>query len=145
MTTSTIYAERVLACKGDSGMSYLTLNTLISKIQRFKMQDKDAQFKYLRDLDTLLLSVRKLMKYSIVKAAAFGKAQATENQIKVMLLKVTTTCQLSHGDSSKRLMPMPLNFLLCRPDQPQFLAYQNNKIYFTCRLFFLLQFIFLLI
>ena len=65
---------------------------------------KDARFKCLGDVDALLLSVWKLMKYSNVKAAVFGEAQTAESQKKLKLLKVSTTRWLSHGDSNKRLV-----------------------------------------
>ena len=65
---------------------------------------KDPRFKSLCDVDGLLLSVWKLMKYSSVKAAVYGEAQIAYGQKKLKLLKVSTTRWLSYGDSSKRLV-----------------------------------------
>ena len=48
-------------------------------------------FKTLRNVDSLLLSSWKMMKYSTVKNAVFGEAQETFGKKKRKLLKAATT------------------------------------------------------
>ena len=45
-----------------------------------------------------------MMKYSTVKSAVFGSAQAAEGQKKLKLLKAAPTRWLSHGEASKQLV-----------------------------------------
>ena len=55
------------------------------------------QFKVLQDVDSVLLSCWKMMKYSTVKKAVFGEAQETMGEKRVKLLKAAATRWLSHG------------------------------------------------
>ena len=65
---------------------------------------KDQRFQALKDVDTILLSVWKLVKYSSAKAAVYGEAQVAEGQKKLKLLKAAATRWLSHGEASKPLV-----------------------------------------
>ena len=61
-------------------------------------------FKALQNVDSVLLSSWKMIKYSTVKNAVFGEAQETFGKKKRKLLKVAATRWLSHGEVSKRLV-----------------------------------------
>ena len=61
-------------------------------------------FKALQNVDSVLLSSWKMMKYSTVKNAVFGEAQETFGKKKDKLLKSSASRWLSHGKASKRLV-----------------------------------------
>ena len=61
-------------------------------------------FKALQNIDSVLLSLRKMMKHSTVKNAVFGEAQETFGKKKHKLLKPAATKWLSHGEVSKWLI-----------------------------------------
>ena len=61
------------------------------------------KYKTLMDVDAIIISVWKLMKYSTVKASVFGAAQTAVGE-KNKLLKAAPTRWLSHGEASKRLV-----------------------------------------
>lgn len=62
------------------------------------------RFQVLRDVDCVILSCWKMMKYSSVKRAVFDDAQETFGEKKRKLLKAAVTRWLSHGEASKRLI-----------------------------------------
>ena len=62
------------------------------------------KYKTLMDVDAIIISVWKLMKYSIVKASVFRAAQTAVGEKKLKLLKAALTRWLSHGEASKRLV-----------------------------------------
>ena len=61
-------------------------------------------FKPLQNVDSVLLSSWKMMKYSTVKNAVFGEAQETFGKKRRKLLKAAATRWLSHDKASKRLV-----------------------------------------
>lgn len=65
---------------------------------------KDERFEVLRNVDSIIIKVWKLMKYSSIKAAMFGEPQVALNQEKHKLLKTATTCWLSGGEVFKLLV-----------------------------------------
>ena len=62
------------------------------------------QFEPLTEVDSTILAVWKMMKYSSVKSAVFGAAQSAAGKKSVKLLKCATTRWLSHGEASVRLI-----------------------------------------
>ena len=62
------------------------------------------KYKTLMDVDAILISVWKLMKYSTVEASVFGAAQTAVGEKNLKLLKAAPTRWLSHGEASKRLV-----------------------------------------
>ena len=63
-----------------------------------------SHFKVLQDVDSVLLSCWKMMKYSIVKNAVFGEAQEALGKNRRKLLKVAAARWLSLGEASTRLI-----------------------------------------
>ena len=61
-------------------------------------------FKALQNVDSVLLSLWKMVNYSTMKNAVFGEAQETFGKKKRKLLKATGTRWLSHGETSKSLV-----------------------------------------
>ena len=62
------------------------------------------KYKTLMDVDAIIISVWKLMKYSTVKPSVFGAAQTAVGEKNLKLLKAAPTRWLSHGEASKRLV-----------------------------------------
>ena len=62
------------------------------------------QYEALKAVDTSLISVWKLMKYSSVKSVAYGETQVAEGLKKLKILKAAPTRWLSHGEATKRLI-----------------------------------------
>ena len=62
------------------------------------------KYKTLMDVDAVIISVWKLMKYSTVKASVFGAAQTAVGEKNLKLLKAAPTRWLSDGEASKRLV-----------------------------------------
>ena len=56
------------------------------------------------DVDAIIISVWKLMKYSTVKASAIGAAQTDVGEKNLKLLKAVPTRWFSHGEASNRLV-----------------------------------------